>query len=54
VFDAMRHQVPSGITADDAGIIAAWGGPGFSGHWTKKELTTDRDDDDDAASGRPT
>jgi hypothetical protein len=30
-----------------------WGGPGFSGHWTKKELTSDRDDDDDAASGRP-
>jgi len=28
-----------------------WGGPGFSGHWTKKELTSDRDDDDDAASG---
>jgi hypothetical protein len=22
----MRHQVPSGITADDAGIIVAWGG----------------------------
>jgi hypothetical protein len=42
VFDAMRHQVPSGITADDAGIIVAWGGPGFSGHWTKKELSTSR------------
>jgi len=26
VFDAMRHEVPSGITADDAGIIVEWGG----------------------------